>query len=170
MTVQEVTAWVRTIPTDLVVITGGEPLLQRRPLDLLVGALSETGRRVEIETSGVLPPSKALLASTRRFVVSPKLANSELIRRHRVRPAALAAFAASGKAVFKFVVESPAELDEVAALAEAHSLAPVWIMPEGITSDAVTAGLRALAGPVLAHGWNLTGRLHVQVWGDERGR
>jgi hypothetical protein len=43
-------------------------------------------------------------------------------------------------------------------------------MPEGVTDEGVTAGLRAVADETLRRGWNLTGRLHVLLWGDRRGR
>jgi 7-carboxy-7-deazaguanine synthase len=43
-------------------------------------------------------------------------------------------------------------------------------MPEGTDPVTVTERARALADPVLARGWHLTPRLHVLLWGDERGR
>ena len=85
-------------------------------------------------------------------------------------PDALAGLMATGKAIFKFVVAEPAELDEVASIVDRFSLEPVWIMPEGTDAETVTARMRVLADPVSARGWNLTTRLHVLVWGDERGR
>jgi hypothetical protein len=43
-------------------------------------------------------------------------------------------------------------------------------MPEGTDAATVTARMHELADPVSARGWNLTTRLHVLLWGDERGR
>ncbi|WP_239338464.1 7-carboxy-7-deazaguanine synthase QueE [Frankia sp. CiP3] len=170
VTVDDVVTWVNGLSTDLVVVTGGEPLAQRRSLTTLCTMLAASDRRVEIETSGVIPPPQALTAVVARFVVSPKLAHSGMPRFRRIRPDALHAFAQTGKGAFKFVVRTEDDLDEVAELAGAHSLTPVWIMPEGATDGQVLAGIRRLADPVLARGWHLTSRLHILTWGDRRGR
>jgi organic radical activating enzyme len=152
------------------VVTGGEPLGQQYAVTKLATALAEGGRRVEVETSGSIVPRQGLLDAVHRFVVSPKLANSGLPEERRIRPDALRAFAASGRAVFKFVACDPNDLDEVERLVDAYGLAPVWVMPEGTTEEQVSARLRGLAEPVLARGWNLSSRLHIILWGDQRGR
>jgi len=170
MTAEQVLAWTRSIPADLVVITGGEPLAQQLALIELVAALADGGRRVEIETSGTITPVPVLAASVSAFNVSPKLASSMVPYERRIRPDALAAFAASGKAVFKFVACSAGDLDEVAELAARFGLAPVWIMPEGVMEERVLAGMQDLADDVLRRGWNLTGRMHILLWDGARGR
>lgn len=170
MTAEQVFAWANGIPAHLVVITGGEPLAQQHGLIELVAALVDSGRRVEIETSGTITPLPVLAASVSAFNVSPKLASSKVAYERRIRPDALAAFTASGKAVFKFVACGPADLDEVAELAAQFGLAPVWIMPEGVTEERVLTGIRELADDVLRRGWNLTGRMHILLWGGARGR
>jgi hypothetical protein len=43
-------------------------------------------------------------------------------------------------------------------------------MPEGTDRASLLDRARALADPVTARGWNLTTRLHVLLWGDERAR
>lgn len=43
-------------------------------------------------------------------------------------------------------------------------------MPEGRTAEAVNATAQLLAEAVIACGFNLSHRLHVLLWGDERGR
>lgn len=170
MPVADVLAWALGQRARLVVVTGGEPLLQARQLAGLVPALATAGRAVEIETSGTLAPSAELLARGVVFNVSPKLASSGMPAARRIRDRALRALAASGSARFKFVATGPGDLDEVAALQEEYGLDPVWVMPEGTSGDGVLAGMRLLADEVLARGWHLTPRLHVLLWGDERGR
>lgn len=156
----------------LLVITGGEPLLQPAAVaSLLVGAHIR-GWRTEVETNGTIPPTR-LAVLPDQFNVSVKLANNGADpARLRIRPRAIAGLRDSGRAVWKFVVCYPDDLTEVAQLVEEYDLDPtrVWIMPEGTTPRRVTAGLAALADPVLERGWNLTSRLHVLAWGDQRGR
>jgi 7-carboxy-7-deazaguanine synthase len=153
-------------PVDVVVVTGGEPLLQQARLVPLLEGLAARPSVVEIETAGTICPSDDVVGLVDRFNVSPKLANSGNPVERRHRPEVLHAFAATGKAVFKFVVREPAELDEVATF----GVEPVWIMPEGTDASVLGARIRALAPAVLARGWRLTTRLHVLLWGDERGR
>jgi 7-cyano-7-deazaguanosine (preQ0) biosynthesis protein QueE len=160
-----VVAEIEAMDVPLVVVTGGEPLLQQSALVPLLAALAQPGRRIEVETAGTLAPSPELVALVDQFNVSPKLANSGNPVERRLHPDVLAALAATGKAIFKFVVADVAELDEVAAF----GLAPVWIMPEGTDPAVVQRRLAELVEPVLARGWNLTPRLHVAIWGDKRG-
>lgn len=166
----QIVTWASGIPAGLVVITGGEPLAQQRGLTELAAALADDGHRVEIETSGTITPDPVLASSVATFNVSPKLASSGVPYERRIRPDALAALAATGKAVFKFVACGRKDLDEVAELAGRFGLAPVWIMPEGVTQERVLAGMRDLADDVLSRGWNLTGRMHILLWGGTRGR
>ncbi|MDQ3293488.1 MAG: hypothetical protein M3527_03430 [Actinomycetota bacterium] len=168
--VAELVAEVAALGVDRVVVTGGEPLLQQRRLVPFLEAAAARGWAVEVETNGTITPEPAVAALVERFNVSPKLANSGVAEERRIVGVALAAFVATGKASFKFVVAAPAELDQVAAMVERHSLAPVVVMPEGTTAAAVLAGGRALADAVAARGWHLTTRLHVLLWGEERGR
>ncbi|WP_433530293.1 7-carboxy-7-deazaguanine synthase QueE [Micromonospora sp. CA-263727] len=171
-TPEEIIRWVLAQPTRLIVITGGEPLLQQDRLLPVVKAATEAGRRVEIETNGTVVPLPALAASVSAFNVSPKLSGFAGSRdgQRRINPAALSALAGSGRAVFKFVANNAAELDEIARLKDRFGLDPVWVMPEGTTSDAVVTGMRDIADAVLARGWHLSSRLHVLLWEDTRGR
>lgn len=170
VTARQILTWASGIPANLVVITGGEPMVQQRGLIELAAGLADRGRRVEIETSGTIAPIAALAALIAGFNVSPKLGSSGVPYKQRIRPEALAALAETGKAVFKFVACGPGDLDEVAELVDRFGLAPVWIMPEGVSEEQVLAGLRGLADEVLRRGWNLTGRMQILLWGGARGR
>lgn len=168
--VADVVAEVEAMGVDRVVVTGGEPLLQQRRLLPFLEAAHERGWAVEVETNGTLAPTGDTVRLVQQFNVSPKLANSGVPADRAIVPGALAALVATGKAAFKFVVTDPGELDEVQAIVDDHHLDPVWIMPEGTTPEAVVEGGRRLADDVIARGWQLTTRLHVLLWGDERGR
>ncbi|MFI1700367.1 7-carboxy-7-deazaguanine synthase QueE [Streptomyces bobili] len=169
-TVADLVAWAASSPVELVVITGGEPLLQQARLVPLIRGLLAAGKRVEFETNGTLAPFPKLVVDGVRFNVSPKLASFGMDEAKSVVPAALEAFVATGRAAFKFVASSVADLDRVAELADAHRLAPVWVMPEGTTADAITETTRVLADAVAARRWHFTTRLHVLAFADARGR
>jgi 7-cyano-7-deazaguanosine (preQ0) biosynthesis protein QueE len=170
MTQAEVWEAVRAIPSGLVVITGGEPLLQQDQLVWLASMCRSAGRRVEIETNGRIGPGRGLMAAADRFNVGLKLANSGLPAARRLRPDVIGRFVSSRQAVWKFVVAGPGDLEEIAGLQRRFGLDPVWVMPEGTSGAQILARLRQLADPVLERGWNLTPRLHTLLWGDARGR
>jgi organic radical activating enzyme len=153
---------------DMVVITGGEPLLQQHRLIPLLQEIRTRGWRVEIETNGTLGPTvdDGLVD---QWNVSPKLANAGIDRQRRYRPDVLRAFEETGRAMFKFVAVGPADLEEIAEIVEENSLCSVWVMPEATDATVLTARLQELAPAVLARGWNLSPRLHVLIWGDRRG-
>jgi organic radical activating enzyme len=155
--------------TDMIVVSGGEPLLQQDALEPLLRRARLTGWWIEVETAGTIAPSTVFTAEVSRFNVSPKLANSGNSLEKRYRPDALVSLQASGKSIWKFVVREPRELDEVQELVDLFKLSPVYIMPEGISAQDVAARLQVLAQPVLDRGWNLTSRLHVLLYGNKRG-
>ena len=161
---------VRTAGARLVVVTGGEPLLQRSALAPVVEALVASGHRVHVETSGTVSPGP-LADLVELFVVSPKLANSGVAVHRRYRAGALGDLMATGRSVLKFVVSDPADLEEAGAIsAELEVPADrVWVMPEGTTGSEVLAGMRALVPGVTARGWRLSSRLHVLLWDNQRG-
>ena len=160
---------VRAQGTDMLVVSGGEPLLQQRRLAPLLRELGADGMRIEIETAGTLSPLPALVDAVAQFNVSPKLSNSGNALQRRYRPRALDDLQRTGRAVWKFVAVGTADLDEIGVLVARHHLAPVYVMPEGTSAETVIARSRELAGAVLARGWNLTSRLHVLLHGNRRG-
>jgi 7-carboxy-7-deazaguanine synthase len=163
---------VAAMAVDRVVVTGGEPLLQQRRLPALLEACRRRGWAVEVETNGTVTPAPAVAERVERFTVSPKLRSSGIDPGRAIVGDALRTSVAGGRAVFKFVVLGPEDLDEVAAVVGHHGIDPatVYVMAEGTRPETVLAASRRLAEPVLARGWHLTTRLHVLLWGDERGR
>lgn len=165
--------------SPLLVISGGEPLLQQEQLrDLLVGDL-ESNWRFEIETAGTLRPNPALVtwAKSRklRFNVSPKLESSGNVLRVRRNEQALQELAQLPGTAFKFVVTAEACARDLAEIDEiVHScgisLENVYLMPEGQDPQKIITGMQRLAPLVIERGYKLTTRLHTLIWNDERGR
>ncbi|WP_346434164.1 hypothetical protein [Nonomuraea composti] len=160
--------------TPMVVITGGEPLLhQSQPgWTTLLDALAARGRRIEVETNGTVLPDTHTLDVVTRFNVSPKLAHSEVPAERRIVPAALSLLALSGKADFKFVCRGPDDVEAAARIAVVHGIPQqsVWIMPEGRTREALSKVSARVAPRALELRLNFTPRLHIDLWGNERGR
>lgn len=168
----DVAEQIEAMRVPLVVVTGGEPLLQQSHLPPLLDRLRATDHEIEVETAGTIAPAGDVVERADRFNVSPKLASSGNPTERRYRPDVLRAFVATSKAIFKFVAMSQADLDEVARIVGDAGIdaSAVWIMPEGTDAPTVTQRLQELADEVAARGWNITTRLHVVLWGDERGR
>ncbi|MFM7232479.1 MAG: 7-carboxy-7-deazaguanine synthase QueE [bacterium] len=149
----------------LLVVTGGEPLAHPG-VDRLLAAAVGRWPRVEVETSGIVPPP---LAHERlHWMWSPKLPRAtegwERTWAHA------AAFLADPRTTVKLVVGEGDEDDALRLLA-AHAIphARVMLMPEGMTDAALAERARVLAPFALREGLRLSPRLHVWLWGAKRG-
>ena len=165
----------------LVVISGGEPMLQRSGLGALVNGIRklQPAPRIEIETNGTQPPWESLWrdefgVSDVWFNVSPKLSSSGVPASKAWNLPALMSFVQTGHAIFKFVVADDDDLDDVLDVVQDAQLPPdrVWIM--GVTPFGMYVKQpmsdRFVAEWAIERGFNFTPRLHVQLWGQERGR
>lgn len=156
--------------TRHLVISGGEPMLQQANLLPLSRRLRDGyGWVVELETAGTIAPLDYSLASL--FNVSPKLAHSGNPLEKRYHPEVLIAFRKSHLAVFKFVVQSPADFTEIDQIVHDCSLDPatVYIMPEGVNASHLEFTGQAILHEALLRGFNLTTRLHIMLYGNLRG-
>jgi 7-carboxy-7-deazaguanine synthase len=158
--------------TRTIVFTGGEPLLQQDALAVAAEALRAAGKRIEIETNGAIAPEPALASVVDQWNVSPKLASSGNGVKARLRAAPLGWFAAAPNAYYKFVVVEPADVDEVAAIVAQYGLDPsrVILMPEGTDAAALAARSAWVTAACVERGFRFGTRLHVLLWGAERGR
>jgi 7-carboxy-7-deazaguanine synthase len=165
----------------LVVITGGEPLIQ---LPAVAGLISEINEdpidnvRFEIETAGTIHPGELNLFTNVHFNVSPKLESSGNEPELRYKPDVLAYFREWTHCTFKFVIETRygdkartrdflEMTDIVHTMQIPHNR--VWLMPVATSEEQLVDGLRQLAPLAIANNFNLSTRLHVTIWKDERG-
>ncbi|MFY9726239.1 MAG: 7-carboxy-7-deazaguanine synthase QueE [Bryobacteraceae bacterium] len=164
---------VKAHPARHVVITGGEPMIQAEIVPL-TERLRVQGLHITIETAGtVFQPVACDLMS-----ISPKLSNStpkgsfaEPHDRLRIQPAVLAELMARYDYQLKFVVENPADLEEIRALMEALHAPPerVILMPEGTEHAKLAERGLWLAEICKEEGFRFSPRLHIDLWGSRRG-
>ena len=156
----------RTLRGGSLPVKPASPLAHAGVAELLAGAL-DGWLRVEVETSGILPPP---LAHARlHYNHSPKLPGTTT--RWVDTWAHVAAFAADANTTFKLVVgDDPDEADALRLLA-AHRLPKerTVLMPEGLTDAALHARALHLAEVCKRENLRFSARLHVWLWGARRG-
>jgi organic radical activating enzyme len=171
--VLEVAERVRRWDCRRVVLTGGEPLLQAADCAALARTLSALDSRyqIEIETNGTIAPSAELDAAVHQYTVSPKLAHSNVERSLRLRPGVLAAFAENPKSVFKFVLREAADVAAVREIVRDHAIDPdrVYLMPLGTSTQELGLRRPSIAEACLEHGYRLSDRLHIHLYGNRPG-
>jgi 7-carboxy-7-deazaguanine synthase len=161
-----------------VVVTGGEPMLLPEVVPL-TEALTEAGRLVTVETAGtVFRPVRAGLIS-----LSPKLPGSTPSRersprwheRHeqtRHRPDVIRQFIAGYDYQLKFVLDAPDDaadvLDWLAEFPEV-SADRVYLMAQATDAPTLAAKTGWLERIAAAHGFQVSERLHIELFGNTPG-
>ena len=154
------------------VITGGEPLLQEKELAPLVASLKAQGFWLEVETNGTIVPGPGLARDIDQWNVSPKLNNSGNPREQRELPQVLAFYCRLPNAYFKFVVVGTEDVDEVCSLRDRYALPnrQIILMPEGRTPETIQCRSQWVSQACAREGFRFSTRLHILLWGDQRGR
>jgi 7-carboxy-7-deazaguanine synthase len=160
---------------DHLVITGGEPALQKH-LPALAAAVRKDGFFTTLETNGTIFVDLDI-----DFVsVSPKLHSSTPIgdkfeKRHeakRFSQDALGAWITTTDYQLKFVVDRPEDEAEILAMLEtlnADDIGRVYLMPQGITIDQLAGNAKLCVDMCVRHDWRFTPRAHIEIYGNEPG-
>jgi organic radical activating enzyme len=166
---QETAAHIAALGQNRLVITGGEPLLQAGALAEMLGHLPDIS--VEIETNGTVAPPARLDVRVDQYNVSPKLAHSGNPADLALLPERLDAWASDPRAFLKFVIAEPDDVGEVLALQSRHRFRPerVFLMAEGTSTTAQRERQAWLSDLCLKHGFRMSDRLHIHLYGDTRG-
>ncbi len=144
------------------VITGGEPLLQARVLELFLDEALRFFPYVEIETNGTLPPLK--IKSGIHYNVSPKLSNSGEKEEKRLRLDVLREFSRL-PSIFKFVVKEREDVEEVKHLASALNIPGnrIYLMPMARDLRELRGRAREVALLAMEYGFRYSDRLHLRL-------
>jgi len=152
----------------LLVISGGEPLLQQKELNGIIANLRADSWRVEIETNGTITPSAEISTLVSQFNCSPKLSNCGDLKTLRVRPQALESLVACKKTIFKFVVASEQDMLEVEEYVREFNLRNVYLMPLGKTREELSLTRQMTQDLCEKYGFHFSDRVHVMQLGGGR--
>ncbi len=178
--IDELVAEVRRHPARHVVLTGGEPMIAKNIRDL-AASLRAAGQHITIETAATVAPDGIAcdLAS-----LSPKLRNSlpddrlpaawrERHEAARWNPDAVRAWVDGYAYQFKFVVSSPADVEELEALLASlgrdiprHK---ILLMPEAVSLERMRERAAWLGDLCKTRGYRYAHRLHIELYGNKRG-
>lgn len=177
-----------------IVVSGGEPTLQIKPLAELLKSLKEEGFHVTLETNGTLF-SEDVSKYTDLISMSPKLSsstpwkenlvdtgvkfNEKWANRHeklRINIETIQGYINTRKNYgndfqLKFVVttdEDIKEIEEILNQLTGWESSDVCLMPEGQDVDTLNERTRWASREALKRGWRFTPRLHIMMFGKNR--
>lgn len=155
------------------VLTGGEPLLYKNFLKELIRYLDKVYLSVEIETNGTIPLNindKELYENKKVYWnVSPKIGwfNMEALRSYL-------RYVDWNNLRFKFVLGYGDDnwLEEYNNLIKKLRIPShlVWLMPRGTSREELDESNEYVIEKCLKYGYNYSPRLHIYLWGNQRGR
>ena len=177
-TVKELLDACRSLDCRHVVLTGGEPMLQKEVVEL-TQCLADNDFHITIETAGTLDnPVACDLMS-----ISPKLSNSSpgqragegWMQRHeqeRFQPQVIRALVQRYDYQLKFVIDQPSDLQEslewIRQFPELRS-DRIWMMPEGVEQHVVEPKEAWIEKFCEQHGFQLCRRMQIAWFGNRRG-
>jgi 7-carboxy-7-deazaguanine synthase len=179
LSIEEIVRDVKRYACEHVVVTGGEPFLAPE-LRELTARLRVCGHHITVETAATI----FVAVECDLISLSPKLANSTPWKKQQGRFAAMHENRRLNFAVIqsfidgydyqlKFVVERPSDFPEIEGiLANLRNVDKprVLVMAQAATQD----GLREKHGWIVEasreHGFGYSPRLHIELFGNRRGR
>jgi 7-carboxy-7-deazaguanine synthase len=155
------------------ILTGGSPLKQQNQLVNFLRAFYERYQfnpYIEVENEAVLMPNNSLTMRVSQWNNSPKLANSGMKEKARIKPVVLQHMNSLPNSWFKFVVQSGAEWLEIKKdFLPYIDKSKIILMPEGQTQEELSRSREIVADIAIHEGVRFTDRLHLTIWGLKTG-
>lgn len=177
VTAEDIIKKLQLLKCTHVVITGGEPTLQRDLPDV-VRQLQNAGYLVTIETNG----TKFASMKHAFLSISPKLMSSyaqeENSREAQLHKAnnqfvkVVKEYVKENDYQLKFVYNNSDDEEEIMSVQEEIGVPSdhIYLMPQGIAPEQFREKQQEMFYVCMKHAWNYTGRLHIDVWGNVRGK
>ena len=171
MTIDEVKDAILDLEIKHLVITGGEPLLQQDDLADLLSFL-KPDFYVEVETNCTILPNKMLTDLIDQWNVSPKTKNSgnplELCENNEC----YYFFANQENCFFKYVVENESDIPEIKKFVTKYNIPEnrVQLMTQASTKEEISMKEKSISELAKLHNFSFSPRLHVAMWGSQRGK
>jgi len=156
------------------VVTGGEPFLQKEELYTFFEELvwnCDRAPYVEMETNGTLW-EPTMLEYVHLFNVSPKLKNSGVPREKRIVQNVLQSFSERSETCWKFVVENLSDVEEAQnEFIRPLSLRPqqIWLMPAAESREEYRSKIEDVVELAKDTGYRFSPRLQIEVWDKATG-
>ena len=171
MTLEEIKDQVLDLEIKHLVITGGEPLLQQDDLADLLSFL-KPDFYVEIETNCTILPNKMLTDLVDQWNVSPKTKNSGNPLELYDNDECYYFFANQENCFFKYVVEDESDIPEIKKFVAKYNIPEnrVQLMTQASTKEEISLREKSISELAKANNFLFSPRLHVAMWGAQRGK
>ena len=106
-----------------------------------------------------------------QFNISPKLENSGNSLQEREKEFVYKFFREKSTVIFKFVIDTKKDLEEVLEIYSKYHLKAeqIYLMPEGIDSNILKEKTKWLVEKCKKYNFNFTPRIQIDIWGNKRG-
>ena len=171
MTLEEIKEQLLDLEIKHLVITGGEPLLQQDDLADLLSFL-KPDFYVEIETNCTILPNKMLTDLVDQWNVSPKTENSGNPLELYENDECYYFFANQENCFFKYVVEDESDIPEIKKFVTKYNIPEnhVQLMTQASTKEEISAREKSISELAKVNNFLFSPRLHVAMWGAQRGK
>lgn len=155
------------------VLTGGSPLKQQHQLTEFINLFIqkyEFKPHIQVENECTLMPTTEFANLVDVWNNSPKLSNSGMKERARLKPLIVSYLSSRPNSWFKFVITNKGDWEEIEQdyLPLMHK-GQIILMPEGVTQEELSKNREWVADMAIENGVRYSDRMHVVLWNKKTG-
>jgi 7-carboxy-7-deazaguanine synthase len=155
------------------IVTGGEPLIHQRLLYYYFVWFLKTYKflpYIEVETNGTIAPNVNIHSAVKQWNVSPKLKNSGMSKKRRIRLDVLKKFNNLPSVYFKFVITDRNDWTEIITdILPQIDRNKVWLMPGCSSIKQLLEVNQMVAAISVENNLKFSTRLQVEIWDKTTG-